>query len=71
MDGMQYSIQNISTGQQDLYFNRRPVSFIWEVPHLSPTACVVVQWNLVNTVINGPKIFGRNNEVAVLRRVSF
>lgn len=33
MDGMQYSIQNISTGQQDLYFNRRPVSFIWEVPH--------------------------------------
>lgn len=38
---------------------------------LSPTACVVVQWNLVNTVINRPKIFGRNNEVAVLTRVSF
>ena len=29
-----------------------------------------VHWNPVNTVINGPKTIGRNNEVAVLTRVS-
>ena len=28
------------------------------------------QWNPVNTVTNGPKEFGRNNEVTVLKRVS-
>jgi len=29
-----------------------------------------LQWNPVNTVTNGPKKFGRNNEVTVLTRVS-
>ena len=29
-----------------------------------------LQWNPVNTVTNGPKEFGRNNEVTVLKRVS-
>ena len=29
-----------------------------------------LQWNPVNTVTNGPKKFGRNNEVTVLKRVS-
>ena len=30
-----------------------------------------LQWNPVNTVTNGPKKIGRNNEVTVLTRVSF
>ena len=35
------------------------------------TKCeMTVQWNPVNTVINGPKKFGGNNEVTVLTRVS-
>ena len=29
-----------------------------------------LQWNPVNTVTNGPKKIGRNNEVTVLTRVS-
>ena len=29
-----------------------------------------LQWNPVNTVTNGPKKFGRNNEVTVLKKVS-
>ena len=33
------------------------------------TKCeTTVQWNPVNTVINGPKKFGSNNEVTVLTR---
>ena len=28
------------------------------------------QWNPINTVTNGPKKIGRNNEVTVLTRVS-
>ena len=34
------------------------------------TKCeTTVQWNPVNTVINGPRKFGGNNEVTVLTRV--
>ena len=36
------------------------------------TKCeTTVQWNPVNTVINGPRKFGGNNEVTVLTRVFF
>ena len=30
----------------------------------------IIQWNPVNTVTNGPKDFGRNNEVTILTWVS-
>ena len=36
------------------------------------TKCeTTVQWNPVNTVINGPRKFGGNNEVTVLMRVFY
>ena len=38
--------------------------------HRTTTNYNKLQWNPVNTVTNGPKKFGRNNEVTVLKRVS-
>ena len=38
--------------------------------HRTTTTYNKLQWNPVNTVTNGPKEFGRNNEVTVLKRVS-